>query len=64
MTNFDLSVKDWRGRVTGYRCIDCGGIFPSMWGNVCNGCRDKERRHQELIAAIKASKASGEGEGK
>lgn len=56
MTNFDLSVKDWRGRVAGYRCIDCNGVFSSMWGNVCNECRDKERRHQELIAAIKSAK--------
>lgn len=64
MTNFDLSVRDWRGRVIGYRCIDCGGVFPSMWGNVCNKCREDERRHRELVAAIKASGRSGEREGK
>ena len=39
-TNFDLSVKDWRGHVLGYRCIDCGGVFSQMWGNVCNKCRE------------------------
>jgi hypothetical protein len=53
MMNFDLSVKDWRGNVIGYRCINCGAIRQQMWGNVCNECRDKERRHQELIAAIR-----------
>lgn len=63
-TNFDLSVKDWRGRAVGYRCIDCRGVFDAMWGNICNGCREQERRHQELVAAIKASKAPVEGEGK
>jgi len=62
-TNFDLSVKDWRGNVIGYRCIDCGAVRQQMWGNVCNECREKERRHRELIAAIPASGKVGEGNG-
>lgn len=62
-TNFDLSIKDGRGNIIGYRCINCGGVFPAMWANICNECRDKERRHRELIAAIRASGKEGEGNG-
>jgi predicted nucleic acid-binding Zn-ribbon protein len=61
MTNFDLSVKDWRGRIIGYRCIDCGGVFSSMWDNICNGCRESERRHQELVAAIRTAGEKKDG---
>lgn len=49
---FDTSVKDWRGNVIGYHCLECGDIVQQMWGEVCNRCRDVERRHKELIAAI------------
>jgi hypothetical protein len=42
-----------RGDPVGYRCDECGGIFQSMWGTTCNGCREKDRRHRELIAALK-----------
>lgn len=39
----------------GFQCWTCGEVFNKMWGETCNGCRDKERRHQELINAIKQS---------
>jgi len=51
----------WRERVIGYRCRECGGVFQSMWGETCNGCREKERRHQELLAAIKAGRTVPDG---
>lgn len=57
---FDTSVRDWRGRTIGYRCLDCGEVVQQMWGNTCNKCRDKERRHQELIAAIKSAKPNSD----
>ena len=37
------------GNVIGYRCWQCGGIFQSMWGETCNGCR----KQNELIDAAK-----------
>jgi len=49
------SVLNAYGHVVGYRCFECGGVFQSMWGETCNGCREKERRHQDLIAALKAN---------
>lgn len=63
MSNFNLAVYDGRGRVIGHRCINCGGVFQSMWGNTCNGCRDAERRHRELIAAIEKAASAERGEG-
>jgi hypothetical protein len=52
------AVTDWRDRVVGYRCRECGGVYQSMWSDTCNGCREKERRHQELLAAIRARETS------
>ena len=37
----------------GYQCWTCREVFDSMWDVTCNNCRDKERKHQELIEAIK-----------
>jgi hypothetical protein len=48
-------VRDYRGsgsRVIGYRCFECQQIKPAMWGEICNECREKERRHQETLAAL------------
>lgn len=50
-------VRNGWGRLVGFRCFECGGIFEKMWGEVCNGCRETERRHREMIAAMKASQA-------
>ena len=46
------TVQDWQDNVIGFRCNKCGGVFQSMWGNTCNGCRDAERRHKEILEAI------------
>lgn len=47
----------------GFRCKECNGVFDNMWGETCNGCREKERRHQELLnaKAIGAAPRSDEG---
>ena len=45
-------VKDWHGKIVGFICRECGGIFESMWGNTCNSCVEIERRHQEILQAI------------
>lgn len=47
------AVLDGRGRVCGYLCHECGETFQSMLGETCNGCRAKERRHREMLAAMK-----------
>jgi len=49
-------VKDWQGKTIGFRCWECGDIVQSMWGETCNKCREKERRHKELIETIKNNK--------
>lgn len=41
-----------RNGVTGYRCIECGGVFQMMWGNVCNGCTRQREQHREKMNAI------------
>jgi hypothetical protein len=28
-----------------------------MWGSICNGCREENRKHAELIKALKEVKA-------
>lgn len=43
-------------RLEGFRCFTCGDIVNSMWGTTCNRCRNKERKHKELLEAIKAKK--------
>lgn len=58
-TNFDNSVYSPRGCLVGFRCFECGQVFDRMWGNTCNGCREKERRHQETLAALKGSASNG-----
>lgn len=39
--------------MVGFRCWTCGGVFDRMWGDTCNHCRETERRHQELLSALK-----------
>jgi len=51
--SFNNAVQDGHGRTVGFRCYECGGVFQSMRGETCNGCREKERRHRELIEALK-----------
>lgn len=47
------AVYDSNDKTIGYRCSECGKVYSSMWGDVCDKCRAEERRHQELIKAIK-----------
>lgn len=58
-TNFNNDVRDGHGRLVGFRCFECGGVFDRMWGNTCNGCSEKERRHQELLAQLNRACHSG-----
>jgi len=43
-------------KTVGFKCSRCGGVFPSMWGDICNKCRDDERKHQELLKAIRKAR--------
>ena len=35
-------VKNYKGKVIGFRCSQCGEIKDRMWGTICNSCRSKE----------------------
>jgi len=35
-------------------CFTCGKYYFSMFGDTCDNCRLEERRHKELVAAIKS----------
>lgn len=50
------SIRDSSGNVIGFRCFECGEIVTTMWGYTCNRCREEERRHKELIEALKGKK--------
>lgn len=57
--SFNNSVQNAYGKVIGYRCHECGEVFQSMWGCICNGCVAKERRHQEALEALEALRQLG-----
>ncbi len=38
---------------SGFRCRQCGEIYPTMWANICNGCRQADAKHTELVEEIK-----------
>lgn len=44
------------GKCIGFRCFQCGNIFQQMWDTTCNGCREKNNQHNELINEIKKLK--------
>lgn len=46
--NFNNSVGDM------FECWTCRELYHSMWGVTCNKCREEEKRHRELIDAIKS----------
>ncbi len=57
MSNFNNAVYASRGTqriIVGFRCDECGKIAQAMWETTCNECREKERRHRELLDAIRS----------
>jgi hypothetical protein len=48
--------RDSNGREVLWLCASCGQSFTLGWGNQCNACLEQERRHNELVAAIKDSR--------
>lgn len=42
------SVRDRNGKVTGYKCRICGNVVQSMWGDVCNQCRENRSENEKL----------------
>lgn len=46
-------IRDWQNKLVGFKCINCGIIYESGWGNNCNKCRNEERKHKEILQAIK-----------
>lgn len=47
------SIRNWQGNTVGFKCSQCGGIYQSMWGDVCNGCRKSNENNEKLIAEIR-----------
>jgi hypothetical protein len=54
------SVKNWYGETIGFRCFKCEGVFPSMWGSICNKCREQERLLKELFKKAEQKQVSDE----
>lgn len=52
------AIYDSSGRETGFVCRECDEVKSKMWGNICNQCREAERRHQETLRAIGNKKGS------
>ena len=46
-------IRDFNGRISGFVCNRCGRVVQSMWGNTCNSCREEDRKHDELIRALR-----------
>jgi len=60
------TIYDGTGREIGYVCSRCHKVFPSMFGNYCNVCREESRRdarEQELLDEIKRLNNLLEGKG-
>ena len=47
------AVYDFSDRIVGFKCQQCGGVFESMFGETCRGCRHSNAQHVELIKAIR-----------
>ena len=41
-------------RATLWQCSDCGQPFTLGWGSQCNRCITEERRHREIVAALRS----------
>ena len=50
--------RDRYGREILWKCSTCGQPFDLGWGDQCNKCLTEERRHKELLAAIKVPRAA------
>jgi len=50
------SIRDDSGFEIAWVCDGCDQVVTSAWGDLCYPCHDKERRHRELIRAIRESK--------
>ena len=47
------AVRDWQGKIIGFRCFECGSVSGSMWGTVCNSCRAKHDEAESLRNEIR-----------
>lgn len=52
------AVKNGYGEIVGFRCWRCGGVFQSMWGETCNGCRHQDKENAKLRAEVKKANSS------
>lgn len=54
------AIRGSDGKTIGFECFRCGGMYQRMWGETCNKCRDDDRKHAELVAALKQPRTAGE----
>lgn len=47
------SVKNYRGKVIGFKCSYCGLIKDKMWSNICNECRNKRDYSEKILNSFK-----------
>lgn len=45
------TIRD-NGRIVGFRCRRCRGIYDTMWGNLCNVCRESNDENAKLRKEI------------
>jgi hypothetical protein len=53
MTSARVLDRNREGREILWQCSECGEPFNRGWGSCCNGCIAAERRHKELVKALR-----------
>lgn len=47
------AIRDDRGVEVAWYCNGCGNPSSSLWCGLCKPCQQEERRHRELIEALR-----------
>jgi len=45
-------VKNWQGKVIGFKCFQCGNVYDQMWDTTCNSCRNRNDENSKLRSEI------------
>jgi hypothetical protein len=48
------AIRDDCGREVAWYCNGCGDAVQSLWGGLCKRCQQEERRHREMIEALRS----------
>lgn len=55
MTFAIVLERNREGHEVLWQCSECGDPFNKGWGSLCNSCIAAERRHKEMIKALKST---------